>query len=351
MRIDILTIDGSPSGVTPPEIERPGVGGSELALMQWARVMARRGHEVSIFNNPRNPGVYENVSFKHAGEFKPQEYRDVLLTFRGPKVEETRGARYGIAVGWTTDQFEKSYQEPWYATTDGLVGISEFHRTDHKARCGLLEDRMRVIDIGCDEADFPVVPKVPYQFMYNSMPNRGLVYLTGLWPLIRDRYPKARLIVTSDFSLWDNGRGGGGEEYRALFRGMPGVEFRGAVARRELLRLEGESEIHFYPCAFEELFCISNAEMQMAGAYAVTSSSGALKTTNCTGYVSSYRPGTQAFRDDALRAIDLLYQESTERRAEKVRSIRDAARTRFDWNRIAHEWEEYFKELLEKKNR
>lgn len=346
MRIDVVTIGGSSWGVTPPEIETPGVGGSELMLLQWSRVMASRGHEITIFNNPRKPGIYAGVSFKDEKEFDKTQYRDVFISFRGPKYDETVGGNFGIAVGWSTGQSERSYQEPWHALTDGIVGLSEFHLADNKKRYPENPHTMKIMEIGSLAREYPPTPKIPYQFIYNSVPIRGLIHLAEIWPIIRTRYPTARLLVTSDYRLWNGGTDPQNSEYQTIFNGMPGVELLGAIPRSELVRRECESEIHLYPCAFDELFCISNSEAQMAGCYAITSSVGALATTNFTGYKSPFLPGTNAFRDDVLREIDALYAQDAASRAVQHKAIREAAHKRFNWDRICDQWESYFAELF-----
>ncbi|MDP3988895.1 MAG: glycosyltransferase family 4 protein [bacterium] len=346
MKIDVVTTNGSPIGVTPLEIEWPGVGGGELMLLQWSREMAKRGHDICIYNQPRQYGVHDGVSFKNRNEFDKDEERDVLLSFRGP-IDVCIGARCGISVGWSIDQFNKDFQQAWYAIVDGIVGISDFHRNDHIKRHGLSSDKMTVIAIGCCPEDFRPLPKIPFQFIYNSMPGRGLEHFKQLWPVIHSAYPKARLLVTSGLGLWSAGKGP--DHHGPLvhdLRNLPGVEFLGRISRSELLRHEMESEIHLYPCTYEELFCISVAETQMAGCHVISSSAGALPTTNSTGHLSPYTPGTEEFLQDVRVAIDSYYALSSNERNNKQAFTRKHAQERFRWSRICEEWESYFAHLL-----
>lgn len=350
MKIDILTLQGSLTGVIPFDIESPGVGGSELMVLQWARHMALRGYDISIYNDARIPGTYDGVHFKNYQEFKNEEERDVLISFRTPQPEETIPAKARIRLGWSTDQFDAAYQKQWYALVDGIVGISEYQKQDHMKRCGLsdAENKMKIIEIGSEASEYPWVTKKPYQFIYNSIPGRGLQYLAELWPAIRILLPEATLIITSDYRLWTQGQFAGNEDFRELFKNMPGVRFLGSIPRSELVRHELESEIHLYPCVYEELFCISSAEAQMAGCYEITSSIAALETTNFTGYKSRYTPGTPAFALDAMSELRRFYSLSEVERNQIHLSIRDKAHTRFDWNRICDEWEKYLKNFHKK---
>ena len=63
LKIDLYCNDGSPLGVTPPDIYGRGVGGAELSMMSWAETMARRGHQVRIYNNPLALGVHDGVEY------------------------------------------------------------------------------------------------------------------------------------------------------------------------------------------------------------------------------------------------------------------------------------------------
>ena len=58
------------------------------------------------------------------------------------------------------------------------------------------------------------------------------------------------------------------------------IRFLGGINRRELIRHQEEAAFHIYPCHYEELFCISVAESQVAGVYPITSACGSLATTN-----------------------------------------------------------------------
>jgi glycosyltransferase involved in cell wall biosynthesis len=351
MKIDIVTINGSIDGVIPLHVESPGVGGGELMLITWAKEMTRRGHTIRIFNDPKVRGVYGGVSFLPRDQFSKKEWRDVLISFRGPKPQHVIGANYGISVGWSCDQFEKSYKDEWYPLIDGLVGISKYHRDDHAGRCGVSGDLMTIMEIGVDASEYLPREKNPYQFIWNSVPDRGLMHLAHMWPVISRQFPKAKLMITSDYRLWNNGKDAENEGFKEMFSGMKSVEFLGALPRSELVRIESESEIHLYPCSYEELFCISSAENQVAGVYGITSSLGALPTTNFTGFVSSYHPATDDFKNETMNELVRFYGLSSEVRQKIHTEISIRARARFDWQKICNAWENYFFELMEKVRR
>jgi hypothetical protein len=97
--------------------------------------------------------------------------------------------------------------------------------------------------------------------------------------------------------------------YRAAFANLSNVTYRGAICRKDLVQLELESQVHINPNIYEELFMISMAETQVAGAYPVSSTTGAIKTT-CMGTLIDGNPKDSAWQDTCSnRVIELLQNQ------------------------------------------
>ncbi len=90
-----------------------------------------------------------------------------------------------------------------------------------------------------------------------------------------------------------------------------------------------------YPCTYEELFCISAAECQVAGALPVTTETGALATTNQWGQIIEGSPlgaeWQRQFVDAACATMDMAGPDRQQRQAQAAR--------RFDWEAICGRWE------------
>jgi hypothetical protein len=71
--IDLYANDGSPIGITPPDIYGRGVGGAEIVDETWAETMAGRG-TWSDLQQPKEPGLYNGV------EYAPQNSFALALT-------------------------------------------------------------------------------------------------------------------------------------------------------------------------------------------------------------------------------------------------------------------------------
>jgi len=142
--------------------------------------------------------------------------------------------------------------------------------------------------------------------LYCSVPDRGLYYLTTLFPAIRRRVRDATLVITSDFSLW--GRAAAKDTFTRFFQDQPGVEYLGHVDRDRLVTEQLRARVLSYPCTFEEGFCLAAAESMAAGVVPVTTNAFALTTTvGRAGALISGRPRSWFYRRRFVNAaVELL---------------------------------------------
>lgn len=340
MKIDVLTVNGSPDNVTPEMVYARGVGGAELALVSWAQVMAERGHDIRIYNKTDGSNYQQSVgtreeihtvNYLSKVAFNPHEDRDILVTFRGP--QDIALAAKGKKIGWSCDQMTMGNYVAWYRDVEEMIVISPFHAEDHLHRYGKVAEKAIPLDLGVRTWEYKPIEKIPYQFIYCSVPDRGLNELAYLWPRVKEIVPDAKLIITSDYTLW-----GASDplntQFRLRFSGMKDVKFVGNVNRNELVRYQLESDIQLYPCIYDENFCIATAECQVAGAYPITSNIGALRTTNRYGTFADI-----GNLDSFLEPIKNFYDLPEVQRKQTFDIIRTGASEEFDWNKICAEWE------------
>jgi glycosyltransferase involved in cell wall biosynthesis len=101
-----------------------------------------------------------------------------------------------------------------------------------------------------------------------------------------------------------------------------------------------EADILLYPAIYEELFCIAVAEAQCVGTYPVTSSVGALETTNM-GRIVPERPDIAS--NDAVYVDAVVELLSDRNRFAVIRTENKVkAKIRFSPERILKEWERVF---------
>jgi hypothetical protein len=279
LTVDIYCRDGSPLKITPPMIYGRGVGGAELSMMTWAETMARRGHQIRVYNNPDTPGDYDGVEYLPQRDFQPGQYRDVLIVYRSPN-DHIRQTKAGIKLHWTTDQFTMgNYATDIVPFVDKIICISPYHMRDYQGRYNPPEDKITYIkityiDLGVRLQDYPAkIEKIQNRFIFCSVPERGLNIIRQVWPDIKAALPDATLVITADHRLWGS-HSPNNHTYRLNLLGQDGIVYLGAIPRHQLAKHQTQAQIHLFPNTYPELFCISAAECQAVGAYPVTSGIG-----------------------------------------------------------------------------
>ena len=127
------------------------------------------------------------------------------------------------------------------------------------------------------------------------------------------------------------------DNYVTQFMDEKNVKYLGAVTRERLVKEQLAAQIHYYPCTYEELFCIAVAESQVAGVLPITTTKGALETTNM-GVLIDGRGEDQATQQVFIeKTLEYLNKPDLTRIQNE---LRQKALERFDLNRILKEWDE-----------
>ena len=336
MKIDILCGEGSQNGVHLSDIygadKRVGVGGSEYALLTMCEHWTKEGHDITLYNNPkRDDGVFKQRA-THA--FTPRADRDILITFRQPNEKSKRAN--GKKIFWSCDQYTVGNFADFAQWMDKTVSISPYHTEYLKKRYGIdavdIDLPVRMEDYDAD------VKKVSKRIIFTSVPDRGLGAVARMFPLIKRHDPEVSLVVTSDYRLWgvispQN------SQYKSLFFNTPDVEFLGAIPRERLVEEQMKADVHLYPFTgdTEELFCVSLAESQVAGALPIASTNGALGTTNMGIRIdvdAKDRASNQVFAEKVVESLNNPDLPKIQK------DLSAKARERFDVKRIMKLWDE-----------
>ena len=337
MKIDVIVNNepnGSFMGVTSKTIwgdeHRIGVGGAELAILTLCEEWAKIGYEIVLYNNPYTTN--DKFEQRPLSAFSPNDNRDVLINFRSPSDKTT--VSNGLKVWFSTDQYSVGDYAKFSKFVDKIVCISRFHAMYFKTTYNI--DNTIVIDLPVRVDDYKdkKIEKIPNRIIFTSIPDRGLDNLYEIWGNIKARVPDASLVITSDYRLW--GAGALNEQHKVKWM-KHSIAFLGAIPRAKLIEEELMAQILAYPSNYEELFCISCAEAQVAGAFPITTRIGALETTNMGIIVDGNMQNgvtKKAFADNVARLLEepkLLLSKQDE--------VRQKALERFAPDRILAEWD------------
>lgn len=297
MRIaQVLT--SSAWGDVTPEALTTGIGGREGTLLRLSREWARSGHEVDNYVNLSLPtehdervdggpedddtvGVHRYMDVGMAADVLANRRYDAVVAWECPEVfrpkriqevQRVRVAEYQVAhteYGAPLDACSAIFTlSPWH---------SEFVLHDNP---GLDARKLHAIPNGVDLMTYPEGPKrwqpgmADPRFFYSSSPDRGLVHLLRMWPMIRDIYPEATLAVAYGATNWTSRERWShfrqGQVALDIEEGLQqeGVRDVGVVGARELAQIQMLADVWAYPCDTiqpTETGCITAVEAGAAG--------------------------------------------------------------------------------------
>jgi hypothetical protein len=208
----------------------------------------------------------------------------------------------------------------------GVLCLTPWHVEFFSERFPLLKDYAKPFSYGVDLDVIRAsshIEKIPFRFIYSSFPNRGLLELLKMWPLIRKIEPRATLDIFCNLDHeWSNRVEP--EKMRSIKtllksfliedEGM-GIVNHGWVTKKELAAAWCRAHIWLYPCTFQETFCLTALEAAASGTLAITNHLAALRdTVGSRGVIIDGDPTQDEWKTRALMAIkDVLHDPSSAR--------------------------------------
>jgi glycosyltransferase involved in cell wall biosynthesis len=311
---------GGAQPFTGGDFHGSGVGGTEAGVVVLAEEFARRGMDVGVFTPTQVRSSCQGVRYApHADAVNRPA--DLLLAVKS-WVDATGMVRAGTTLFWSTDVHVPDVNATSAAIgrAHGVLLMSEYQAIAvARAVANLRERPSAVVGQAVNIADYPTVAEEREDLlMFCSVPDRGLIHLARWLPSIFRAVPSARLVITSDFSLW--GMTPARQVYARFFADDPRVTYAGHVDRPALVAWQAQAKVLAYPCQFEEGFCISAAECMAAGVVPVTTDAFALRTTvGDAGILVRGNPGKWwqrgCYRHQFVRAVVRLLRDDRAWRA------------------------------------
>lgn len=254
------------------------LGGSETAVLRLAAALQKRGHAIELVTDSARLAGHRADVFISCRDWRAlavdplpgklnylwcQDDVDqtIVKDLANPDLARQLYARCTAVVMLSTYQWQR-----WHTTLNLPV--------DKVFRChnAVALDRYRI--------DVANLAKRPPRAYFSSVPWRGLQQLVDLWPLVKGAVPEAELVVASSLKVY--GQPDEDAKMAALYekaRALPGIDYRGSIAQRELREVAISCRALAYPCVFPETSCIAAMEAMAAGAVVVSTTLGALPET------------------------------------------------------------------------
>jgi hypothetical protein len=317
----VFIADGGFGPWTGSTILTKGVGGSETYIIEMARWIERSGRfSVIVFCNCVEEEVFEGVLYKPL---------HTVYTFLGTHIiQHVMVSRYSeyLPVAFK-GHVEHVYFVIHDLTPSGIVipmdvklkkifCLTEWHVGYFTKVFPQLEHLTVPFYYGIDTNKFKsslVKEKVPFQFIYSSFPNRGLLPLLQMWPKIIQIQPKASLLIFSDINgKWVNGvepdmmktiRNLIAQNSDPLFN----IHYYGWVDKQTLAQAWITSEFWFYPCTFMETFCLTALEAALTKTCVISNGLAALENTVANrGIIIPGDPNDEKWQKQALEQLEII---------------------------------------------
>lgn len=343
-------VDGGYTNWTGRDILTKGVGGSETWAIETARYIKKNfpKYRIIFFCKCLEEDIFENVEYKPLSNiydfFNKNKINNCIISRFTEYIPLTYHANVENVTLILHDISPIGNVIPISTKLKNIICLSDWHKEVFLSRFPNFKDITSVHHYGIDKNKFEVddnISKQPCSFIYSSFPNRGLLILLKMWDKIKEKIPQATLDiycdvygewVTQNFPeemklitsyLWDEN---GIEKYY-----KKGIRYHGWVDKKKLADGWKRADIWFYPCKFEETFCLTALEAASTKTLAITNNLAALSTTvGDRGVVIEGNVVSEEWQEKALNQIVNILNN----KEEKQRLIEE----NYAWSQ-SHTWE------------
>ena len=177
-----------------------------------------------------------------------------------------------------------------------IVCLTNWHKNQWSSKYNLSLDKFEVIGNGIEVGrSSKKIKKQLGKIIWSSAPERGLDELLNNWKNIKSVIPHAELhIFTPSYRI---------EEFNNIKSDLIDVHFRGNVSPSKLHEEMLSSEYWFYLTSYEETYCITAIEMQLAGVFPITTNVAALNETVNSGIILE---DTETKWEEAIKIFNIV---------------------------------------------
>ena len=312
----VFVADGGFEPWNGSDILSNGIGGSETFIIEMARYIQKSNlFDVYVFCNCKKEETFEKVTYLHL-----DKYSSFL---KQNKIHTSIISRYPeyLPTTYNSNNVENVYLILHDLIPNGEIIIknerlrnifclSQWHAEQFNLMFDDMKHLTKVFNYGIDIESFgnEELEKIPYKFIYSSFPHRGLLPLLQMWPAIFNKYPTASLYIHCDLeNKWVNSvRPDEMQEIRNLMEinKNSNIFYKGWTSKKELSKTWNSADIWFYPCTFQETFCLTALEAAISKTFVITSDLAALnETVGNRGLIIKGDPYKNEWKDEALEKL------------------------------------------------
>jgi glycosyltransferase involved in cell wall biosynthesis len=316
------------------------MGGSEKAVVNLSRELAKIGHKVTVFGNVEE-GEFDGVEYINYEKFNAYDNFDIIILWRGFSfgvLHEIESANR-ILLDFHDFSDLSGYPSGYFDKATNIMMKSKFHTTlfpeldkNKMVICkNGLEDKFRVNNL----AKYSNEKREPLKFCYTSCYTRNLDrILLYIWPKIHSAFPEAELHLFYGMDLVKDATR---QRLQKIIDDTPNVIDNGRIPIDDLIKVKFNSTYHLYITeTMAEIDCLSVRESAVCGCVPIITNKTVFAER--LGFHVEGDPKTKAYYDDAGdKIIELLKNK------EKVRKMSKKFKkcNEMFWDDVAKTWNSY----------
>lgn len=340
---------------TPESMKRTGMGGSEIAACEMARLLAGLGNRVRVYGDCLDgEGVYDFVEYYHHTKFHDLSCDVLIVSRQASALEPDLHVNAKLKLLWTHDIYASGATNRLLLEADRVLALSQWHKDLMVNHHNLHPSHIIVTRNGINTHRFEkTVERNQFKCINSSSPDRSLPVLLDCWADIKASVPQAELHLFYGFKNWEYGaqfHPGQPELIERLKKQIAemaplGVVFHDRVNQEDLANEFLSAGAWIFPTWFTETSCIGAMEAQAAGLQIVTSNLAALKeTVGDRGVLLDGEWTSPEYKEAFIAAVVAAMKEPRDRLP-----LMQYAKNNMSWETLAVEWQEMFDELIELK--
>jgi glycosyltransferase involved in cell wall biosynthesis len=228
----------------------------------------------------------------------------------------------------------KAFLHNFLDRIDKIIVLSEWHKTFFQSYYQIPDNKLTIIGNGITINNFiPIIDisrKQKNKFIWTSCLNRGIERCIEIIQLIHDVFPDTELHIFRNYEAHQN--------IVDSVKDLTYIHFHNKVTNEQIIEEFKKSEYWFYPTTFNETYCISALEAQMAGCIAISTDVASLNTT--VGDHGFLIKNTLSNKEIAEEVISLMNNHELKN---KLRKKGEEWAKKQDWGVISKKWIKLFK--------
>jgi len=292
----------------PNTMKNGGVGGTQTIIINVAKELAKRNHDVTVYIKCNFPDIYDGVKYYQYYDYKPSN-EDVLIGFESLPKEYNAKKIFNWSTRIAIDDVIK------YPDINKLIVLSNWQRDRYASELPKdLVEKMVVIEPGVSKKFFqPDIKKWHKSITYMGHPFKGgmkalIEYAKRLKPKVKD----ADIHVYGGGKLW----GWEDTQYRKLYDDLirNKILYHGQTGKKKIMHQLNNTEIFMYPIGnhIQETFCLSILEAMASGCVVITNDNGNIKNiVGDTGYIIDGNVDDYMWHIEAVQKTLELFNDYT----------------------------------------